>query len=213
MMSLLDHILTLTPGAQHKTLVHVGAYDDTLARPLAAHFKSVDCISTSLTIPDEGQGNLLLRRGSYLEVLENFHRYDVVLAEKAFFLFPDLWQMWTYDRLGRYQELLLVEWDFTGTTDYFHRAFQNRAPLCQITRDILNRFLAEQEIVIEATAKGRYSAEIKARSELIEYFRYYLPEHYPFGEKEFLRRTGGLTYPLDLWEGFDLYKVRRVDYV
>ncbi|MCS7070412.1 MAG: hypothetical protein NZM00_02830 [Anaerolinea sp.] len=213
MTSLLDQILTLTPGTQHKTLVLVGAYDDTLARPLADHFKTVECVSPWLTMPDEVRGNLLLRRGSYLEVLENFHRYDVVLVEKAFYRFPDLWQMWTYDRLGRYQELLLVEWDFTGTLEHFHRAFQDRTPLCQIARAVLNRFLAEQEIVIEAAVKGRYDVSIRARSELIEYFRYYLPDHYPFGEKEFLRRTGGLAYPLELWEGFDLLKIRRFDHV
>lgn len=212
-MSLLSHILALVPGAQHKTLVQVGAHDDTLARPLAAHFKSVACLSTVLRIDDYDDGPLSVRRASYLDVLADFHRYDVVLLENAFHHLPDLWQMWTYERLGRYQELLLVEWDQTGNADVFHRAFQNRAPLCSITREVMNRFLAEGEIVIESAVKGRYSAHIRARSDLLDYFRYILPDHYAFGEKEFLRHTGGITYPLELWEGFDLFKVRRPDYV
>lgn len=212
-MSLLNQIVSLIPGAPHKTLVQIGAYDDTLAAPLAGAFKSVACLSSQLRSTPYTSGNLIVDRAGYLDILADFHRYDVVVIENAFHHFPDLWQMWTYERLGRYQELLLVEWDFTGNAEPFYRAFQNRAPLCQLTREILSRFLGEGEIVIEAALKGRYTAQIRARSELLDYFRYILPEHYPFGEKDFLRRTGGLTYPLELWEGFDLFKVRRFDYV
>ncbi|MDL1900872.1 hypothetical protein FBR02_08890 [Anaerolineae bacterium CFX9] len=208
-MDLTEQILNLVENPHFKTLVEVGAHDDLRSVHLAQHFKQVFCYHEFLKVPEREEGNLTVRRVPYLDVLDELHRYDVVLIENEFHHFPDIWQMWTYERLGRYQELLLVEWDMTGNNNYFYSAFQNCAPLCQLTREIMNRFISDKKIEIEAAVKGRYVETIETRQDLVDYYRYILPDHYPFGEKDFMRRAAGTQYPLELWEGFDLFKIRR----
>lgn len=44
---------------------------------------------------------------------------------------------------------------------------------------------------------------------MINHFKFTLPDHYPFGEKEFLEKIKDLKFPFVMWEGFDLYSVNK----
>lgn len=208
-MNLTDIILSMVPKAQYKSIVQIGAHDDSRTLELAEHFKHVYAFYEFSKIPERAEANYEIRRLPYIEVLNQLERFDVILLENEFHHFPDILQMWTYARLGRFQEMLLVEWDFTGSNNFFYSAFQNCTPLCTLTREILSRFISDGVVEIEATAKGRYEYRFNSRHDLIEHYRFILPDHFPFGEKDFLRRIAGVQYPHTVWEGFDVFKLRR----
>lgn len=44
---------------------------------------------------------------------------------------------------------------------------------------------------------------------MIDYFKFMLPDHWQFGEEEFLSKIKDLKYPYLLWEGFDLFQIKR----
>lgn len=207
-MDLSSAILPLIENTEHKSLVIIGGHDHASALPLAGQFRQIRVASETLKSEPFDQGNLSAYHLPFREVLDELHRYDVIAFERSFHLLPDLMQIETFERLGRYQELLVIEDDMMGTLLYFSQAFtDDRAQIVQ-SRALISRFLHEGRIELEMALKGRHSEVFSARQELLDYFRCTLPEHYPFGEREFLRRTGGAQYPMELWAGFDVFKLR-----
>lgn len=210
MTRLIDHILNLVQDAHNKTIVEVGSHDDSLTIQLAAYFKQVDARYEFVKVPERASDNYSIQKTPYPEVLRNFAAYDVVLLRNEFHHFPDIWQMWTYSYLQPDQELLLVEWDFTGNNDYYYSAFQNCHPLCLMTRSLLNRFIAQEIIKFEAVIKGKEEITFKSAARLVEYYHRRLPDHWPFGAHDFLGRIANVVYPFTIWEGYDLFKIRKM---
>jgi hypothetical protein len=195
-----------TPG--HKSLVVFGSFDERPALTAAPHFRSTLVVSERLRAAPVDEAALRSRAVPTAEVLAELHRFDVIAFDDSFHLLPDLLQIETFERLGRYQELVVIEWDLYGTLCAFESAFiDDRAQRVQ-TRALINRVLHEGRVEVEQAVKGRHTEVFPARQALLDYFRYRHPEHYPFGEHEFLRRTGGVQYPLTLWHGFDVLKLR-----
>ncbi len=44
----------------------------------------------------------------------------------------------------------------------------------------------------------------------MDYYRFLLPDHWPFGERRFLAKIRDARYPVAIWEGFDLFKIRKL---
>jgi hypothetical protein len=196
------------PGT--KSLVEIGAHDDQDALELARHFKQVHSHYEFVKIPERREGNLDIKKVPYLDVLKQLEQYDVILLKNEFHHFPDIWQMWTYDKLSPRQELLLVEWDFRGTNNHYYSSFQNCRPLCELTREVLGRFVDAGIITIEEQAKGKYEEVFPSREALIDYYRFLLPDHWKFGEKMLFSKIAGAEYPVPIWEGFDLFKIGKL---
>jgi hypothetical protein len=210
-MDLYTLILSLITNPQNKSILEIGAHDDLLSKQLCISFKKVFAYYEFVKIPERVDGNLEIRKLPYLKILERLGKFDVILLENEFHHFPDIWQMWTFDKLKPQQELLLVEWDFTGNSNYFYSSFQNCVPLCQLTREILDTFVKHKIIKIGDSKKGKYETTILNKEDLMNHYKFMLPDHWRYGEQEFMSKIANVRYPLRLWEGFDLYKIRRYE--
>ena len=203
-------LLQFVDQTKQKKILEIGAHEDSETIALAKHFQKVCSYYEFLKIPERSEKNIELRKMPYLEVLSKLPAFDVILIENEFHHFPDIWQMWTYDKLLTSQDLFLVEWDFTGNTDQYYLCFQNCRPLCQITREVLDKFISKKIVRIEHQAKGKYEEEIKSRTDMINYHKFLVPDHWRFGEADFLRKIENQSYPLTLWEGFNFYHIKKL---
>jgi hypothetical protein len=207
-MDLVSAILKVIEAPHQKSLLQVGAHDDQNTLQLSQHFKHVCNWYEYLKIPEYAEGNVELRKMPFLETLERLKEFDVLLMQNEFHHFPDIWQMWTYDRLAAGQDLLLVEWDLTGNMDDYYSAFQNCRPLCGLTQEILDRFVHNGSVEIVRRLKGRSEEIIDSEQNLTTFFQFLLPDHWRFGEKEFRSRIRGISYPFTMWEGFEMIHIR-----
>lgn len=208
-MNITDQILQLIDHPENKTIVEIGAHEDSETRALAQHFKHVYSYYEFLKIPDREEDNITIKKIPYLEILDQLQNFDVILLENEFHHFPDVWQMQTYDKLTPNQNLFLVEWDFTGSTNDFYHAFQNCRPLCELTREILQKFVKNGYIKIQKQMKGKFEDEIHTPEEMIAHFQFQLPDHWRYGEKEFREKIRSIQYPITLWEGYDIFAISR----
>ncbi len=209
MKTTIELVLELIKDPRNKTILEVGGHDDSLTLDLAKHFKHVYSYYEFLKIPEREENNFTIKKKSFLSVLDSVNKYDVILLENEFHHIPDIWQMWTYDKLKNNQELLLQEWNFTGTVNYYYRSFQNCKPLCGLTRSILRNFVRNKIISIEKIEKGGYEDIVNNKEEMIAFYKFILPDHWRYGEKEFMKKIEKITYPYKLWEGFDLIKIGK----
>lgn len=137
--NLSEMIVTNVSDSQNKTLLEVGGHDDSLTLELAKKFKHVYAYYEFLKIPDRIEYNIEIKKTPYLSVLKNLSDFDIILMENEFHHFPDIQQLWTYDKLNRNQILFLAEWDFTGNLNDIYLSFQNCRPLCELTRQIMDK--------------------------------------------------------------------------
>jgi hypothetical protein len=203
-------ISQLINSQKNKILLEVGAHDDTESIELAKNFKKVYAYYEFVKIPERNEANLEIKRLPFLEILKDFDRFDVVLMENEFHHFPDIWQMWTYDKLNKNQELLIVEWNKKGNNNEYYQCFQNCEPLCNLTKQIMNKFVAEGVIKIENILEGSYIDEFNSEKEIVNNFKFMLPDHWKYGEKEFMQKIKNLQYPVKLSEGFDIFKIVKI---
>lgn len=210
-MSVTDHILQFVDQPANKTIVEIGAHEDSETLNLAKHFKHVFSYYEYLKIPEREQGNISVKKMPYPKILEQLQSFDVILLENEFHHFPDIWQMQTYDKLQKKQILFLVEWDLTGNSNEYYQIFQNCRPLCQITREVLDQFVRTKRIKVQKQIKGKYENIINSPKEMIEYFKFMLPDHWQYGKEQFLEKIKTIIYPLKLWEGFDIFVITKND--
>jgi len=213
MRDLTELIQNLTENSFLKRLAIVGGQDDALLIALSPLFKSTHAYSDDARIApyEDPEKGIAFYQMPTREVIDQLSRYDVILFERSIHRLTDLEQLWVYDKIGHYQELYIVEWDFTGSLDAFTRAFMDITPLCTLARGILNRFVSDGRIEIESAAKGRTNVHVHTRQDLVSYYKYVMPNYFNYGEKDFLRRLGGLPLPITLWEGFDLFKIQKAE--
>lgn len=113
-------ILDQIEDGQNKILLEVGSHDDELTMKLAPHFKKIYSYYEYVKIPERTEGNVEIKKLPYVEVLKQLEKFDVILMVNEFHHFPDIWQKQTFEKLNKNQQLFLIEWDFSGNTDYFH---------------------------------------------------------------------------------------------
>ncbi len=207
---LTEQILQLIENPKDKTILEVGSHDDSEPVDLANYFKKVLAYYEYVKIPERSEGNIEIKKIPFTQILQDLSKYDVLLMENEFHHFPDVWQMQTYDRLQPQQELLLIEWNGMGTVNELYRSFQNCKPLCDLTQQILNDFVSKGFVRIEKTVEGRYEEHYDSLEELTNYFKFMLPDHWKYGEKEFMGKVSKFVFPVDLWEGYRIYKIRRI---
>jgi hypothetical protein len=210
-MTLYQQILDQITEPANKNLLEVGAHDDSLTNQLAKSFRHVYAYYEYVKIPERQAANITIRKKPFPTVLKHLHDYDVLLMENEFHHFSDIWQMQTYDALKTDQTMLLVEWDFTGNVNQYYSAFQNCRPLCDLTREILEKFSQDEQIEITNIIKGKYQDTINSSQEMTEYFQFILPDHWKYGEKEFMQRIAAVEYPTALWEGYDLFIINKME--
>jgi len=58
--------------------------------------------------------------------------------------------------------------------------------------------------------KDKFESKINSREEMINFFKFMLPDHWKYGEKEFLNAIKNLNYPITLWEGYDLFSIKKI---
>lgn len=208
-MDLFQIINKKVSDSNSKNILEVGAHDDSLSIKLAQMFKHVYAYYEYVKIPERTEKNLTIKKVPYLEVLNEINRFDVLLMENEFHHFPDIWQMQTYDRLSSNQQLILVEWDFTGNVNQYYQCFQDCKPLCHITRDVVSKFQQKNIIQIDETIKGKYENDINNRQEMIDFFKFTLPDHWKYGEADFMKKIETVKYPIKLWEGYDLFIISK----
>jgi len=73
----------------------------------------------------------------------------------------------------------------------------------------LDKAVENKIIKINNKITSKYETTFGSREEMINHFKFTLPDHYPFGEKEFLEKIKDLKFPFVMWEGFDLYSVNK----
>jgi hypothetical protein len=117
--------------------------------------------------------------------------------------------MWTYKKLSNKQELLIVEWNKKGNYNKYYKCFQNCCPLRSLTKEILDKFVSKKIITITNKIDGIYEDVIKSEKEMGDYYKFMLPDHWEFGEKEFLKKINKIKYPIKLWDGYRIYKILR----
>lgn len=208
--NLADLIVANVADSQNKTILEVGSHGDKLTLELALKFKKVYSYYEFLKIPERVENNIEIKKLPYLSVLNKLDDFDVILLENEFHHFPDVWQMWTYEKLKPHQKLFLVEWDFSGNSNQYYESFQNCRPLCELTRQILKQSVEKGLIKITKTEKSKYETVINSKEEMIDYYKFMLPDHWKFGEKEFMEKIKDLSYPLTLSDGFDLFVIEKI---
>lgn len=208
-MNLDKLILEQIDDSQNKTLLEVGSHDDELTMKLAQHLKKIYSYYEYVKIPERAEGNIEIKKLPYVEVMKQLEKFDVILMVNEFHHFPDIWQKQTFEKLNKNQQLFLIEWDFSGNNDYFHQAFQDCGPLCKITKNILDKAVENKVIKINNKITSKYETTFGSKEEMINHFKFILPDHYPFGEKEFLEKIKDLKFPFVMWEGFDLYLINK----
>lgn len=209
-MDILESVLNNITSPQDKSLLEIGSHDDELTLELAKHFKQVYSFYEFLKIQPYKKGNIEVKKVDYDKVLESLDNYDVILLNNEFHHFSDLQQLKTYYQLSKDQELILAEWDFSGTVNDYYKNFQNCRFLCKHSREILNDLSSKKIIKITNQEKINYVVTFSSKQEAIDFFKFLLPDHYKFGKKEFLKMLDNSKFPLNLWEGSDVFYIKSL---
>jgi hypothetical protein len=206
-MKLIDHILKLVKNPSNKSLLQVGAHDDTFTKKLAKHFKNVYLYSEFIKIPEYKKVNIDIKKVSYEDLLNRLSEFDILYMDNEFHHLPDIHQMWTYHKLQPGQILIIKEWD-TQQEDPYFKCFQDCRLLHQLTKEILLKFKKNGIIKVEEIyQKESYTYESK--QEMIEFFRYVLPDHWEFGKTELFELLKDAKFPIKINEGYFLYKITK----
>ena len=208
-MELEELILANVDDSKNKTLLEVGSHGDELTLKLAPKFKKIYSYYEFLKIPDRVEGNIEIKKMPYLSVLGCLDEFDVIFLENEFHHFPDIYQMWTYEKLRYGQKIILVEWDFTGSNNQYYQSFQNCRPLCELTREILEKSVKKGLIEIIKKEKSEYKITVNSEKDMVNHYKFELPDHWHFGEKEFMKKIENISYPLTLTEGFDFFVIEK----
>ena len=207
-MKLIEHILKLVKEPKDRTLLHVGAHDDSFTKELAKHFNKVFLFSEFIKIPERSEGNIDIKKVPYNDLIDRLTEFDVLYMDNEFHHLPDIHQMWTYDRLQSNQILIIKEWD-TQQEDPYFKCFQDCRLLHQLTKELLLKFKSQGIIKVEEIyQKENYTYE--SREEMIEYFRYALPDHWKFGKNELFKLLEKAKFPIIIDEGYFLYKIVKL---
>lgn len=205
-----DQIVNMIKDSKNKTLLEVGSHDDTETLELAKYFKKVYSYYEYLKISERTEGNIEIKKKNYLDVLKDLNKFDVLLMENEFHHFPDIWQMWTYKKLRKGQELFIVEWNQQGNSNEYYKFFQNCLPLCKLTQEVLNKFVLEGLIKILSKTDGNYEETIVNKKEMINYYKFMLPDHWEFGKNQFLKKIKDTRYPIRISEGYTIYQIVKI---
>ncbi|MDD3648396.1 MAG: hypothetical protein PHS44_07935 [Candidatus Dojkabacteria bacterium] len=208
-MNLIDHILSIVSDSKSKTLLQVGAHNDKFTKVLAKHFKSVDLFYEFIKISEKEEANIRVKKMPYADVLKSLENYDVIFMDNEFHHFPDIFQLWTYDRLQPDQILMIKEWDTQDKDPYF-KCFQDCRLLHQLTREILLKERDRGRVRVEEIyQKEKYGYDSK--EEMIEFFKYIYPDHWEFGEEDLMKLIEETEFPIEVDEGYYLYFVRKAN--
>lgn len=206
-MQLIEHIQELIEDPERKTLLQVGAHDDEFTKELARYFKKVYLYSEFVKISPYTKGNIDVKKISYKDLINKLNEFDVLYMDNEFHHLPDIYQMWTYEKLLPNQILIIKEWD-TQKKDPYYKCFQDCRLLHKLTKEILEKFQKRGIINVEKVyQKESYSYESK--ESMIEYFKYVLPDHWKFGEKDLFELLKNAKFPIKINEGYFIYKVTK----
>lgn len=206
-MQLLDHILKIVEYPEEKRILQIGAHDDEFTKILSKHFKKVSLHFEFIKIPEYKKGNVEVRKTPLSKLINEFCKFDVLFMENEFHHFPDIYQMKTYNNLLSNQNLIIKEWDTTNQDPYY-KCFQDCRLLHQLTKEILNKFVNKDLInVKEIYQEDPYSYE--SSEEMIEYFKYILPDYWEFGKNDLTELMKSAKFPIRINEGYFLYNVTK----
>lgn len=206
-MDTAQKIISQVKDCRNKSILEIDNCDDSLTAEFSKAFKKVYSYYQFLKAPSKNKGNVVIKKQSYLKVLKQLGEFDVIFFSNEFHHFPDVWQMRTYKKLGKHQDLFLKEWDMTGNGYDFYKIFLDCLPLEIITRQVMSKCVSLDLIEIKSVTKGKYEQIFTSKDEFITDLKPMLGDHWQFGVDEFMSKLKCTKFPLRIWEFNDLFHI------
>lgn len=206
---LVEILLKEIKDSSKKKLICTGIENDEPVKELAKHFKYVlSCYEFLKCRPGRKQ-NYCLKKEASLYAIKKFPEFDVILIMNEMHHFPDIYQLWTYKRLQKNQELIVVERGKAGSFEKIYVCFQNCNPLLGLAKKIMDQ--AVKQKIIKITKKRSFKEEyfFESADDLKKFFKFILPDHWPFGRACLEKKLRKKRFPLMLHESEILYHIQK----
>jgi len=123
---------------KNKTLIAIGIHDAGPVKSLARHFKKVWSCYEFLKVEEASMPKFCLKKEPFSETMKHLGDFDAILFMNEMHHLPAAQQLAVYEKLGKNQELIIVEWNKKGSFEKFYGCFQDCGPLCDSAKKILD---------------------------------------------------------------------------